>query len=156
MTLFSRVAVLVAALAAAPAQAQAPKPLYLEVLGSASTAEAGDSQLGSLNRAILHVLATNRRGQPVAGLAPGGFQGNETGFIALPAGWAVTTLQVGAGGCNLAPTGFRNAGNGVYRVSLMSRSSSGACAWRPGDYVLHVTVAADGFSGTSLGLIEIE
>jgi len=142
--------------AASAAHATDPQPAELEVLASAATARAGQDQLVSQNRAVAYVLATDSAGRPVTDLAPAGSQGDERSFVSLPAGWSVDTLLVGAGGCNLAPTRFVNRGDGVYQISLMGRSTSGPCDWRPGEYVLQVGVDAAGFAGLSLGSFEVD
>ena len=147
----SVIIVAVAALfTATAALATNPQPLVIDMIPSAATARAGNAQVVSQNRAFVHIQLSDREGLLLDSVTLGNL-GTETDFISPPAGWEVETLQVGAGGCNLGLTGFRNRGNGVYLLSLMGQSSSGACQWAAGEYVIRVAINAGGYSGAALG-----
>jgi hypothetical protein len=91
------------------------------------------------------------------GVNLGATVGNFNSFIALPAGWVLETPLVPPGGCLLTPTRLANEGNGRYRLSVISRSSAGPCAWLKGEYLFSVRIQnIGGFNGSVIDRLTIQ
>ncbi|MGH8514273.1 MAG: hypothetical protein ACREV8_10105, partial [Gammaproteobacteria bacterium] len=88
--------------------------------------------------------------------------GDGSAEITLPSGWSfISDFNLPAGGCEMMPTHFDNAGNGIYNIRV---AADALCPWVPGDY--HYTVGLNNtvklghdhinFRGTTLGKVEAE
>lgn len=132
-----------------------PQRLMIDLIASAATANVGDSALASQNRALVHLQIVDADGMPVDTLAPPTNLGSGDEFIEFPDGWTMDTLQVGAGGCGLGLTRFKNLGEGLYQLSVMGYSADSACAWRAGIYVIRIVVESDGYFGIALASFEV-
>ncbi len=140
----------------APLEPPTPKVVVLQSLGSQATAKVGDAFVSSHNTAAIHVLALDEMGEGIYSLASAGHTGDGSGIIAMPAGWTLETPQVALGGCVMKPTNIYNMGNGYYRVSVMSSSSSGPCEWRKGEYVYTLQIDTQGYEGGTIGKIVVK
>ncbi len=141
---------------ATPPEPQSCGCSTIESLGSQSTAEIGDDTISSYNNAAIHFIVAGDDGAGITTLAPAGHTGDQNSIIALPAGWTLATPQVSSGGCTLKPTNIFNAGNGRYKIAVVTSAVAGVCPWGSGDYVYHLMIDAGGFQGATIGKIVIQ
>lgn len=134
------------------------EPVTIQTEGNPSNAFAGESGASISSSALISVLVTSSTGAQLNSL--GSNVGNGTSQIALPSGW---TLQPNfnsvPGACPIIPTGFSNAGQGIYTIRVVPLTSNANCRWLSGDY--HYVVQIKGtfsnspFSASGLGVLTI-
>ncbi len=132
-------------------------PLSVQTVADSSHAQAGESGADPAVAAVISVVVTTRRGEPVADL--GSSVGNGTSAITLPAGWTLGTMHVTPGGCLLTPTFFLNGGfdgtPGAYLIGVVPFTPTLACEWLSGEYHYVVQINTDRLEGSGLGKLTI-